>query len=122
MIPVGFIWGRKRRTSCSRMGISLSLKSRSIRPSMRVSRLDRKSTRLNSSHMSISYAVFCLKKLDAEKDTLIDHKPASGKPPGAIGLLIRIEFAPRSSPPRLWVSLHTHLVEHPLGKARLPQY
>src|SRR5690242_10193486 len=27
-----------------------------------VGRLDRKSTRLNSSHMSISYAVFCLKK------------------------------------------------------------
>src|SRR5690242_21422201 len=27
-----------------------------------VSELDRKSTRLNSSHMSISYAVFCLKK------------------------------------------------------------
>src|SRR4051812_12226884 len=27
-----------------------------------VSNLDRKSTRLNSSHMSISYAVFCLKK------------------------------------------------------------
>src|SRR4051812_49762525 len=26
------------------------------------SRADRKSTRLNSSHMSISYAVFCLKK------------------------------------------------------------
>src|SRR4051812_49703866 len=26
------------------------------------SSLDRKSTRLNSSHMSISYAVFCLKK------------------------------------------------------------
>src|SRR5690242_20787784 len=26
------------------------------------STLDRKSTRLNSSHMSISYAVFCLKK------------------------------------------------------------
>src|SRR5438067_9519990 len=27
-----------------------------------VSALDRKSTRLNSSHVSISYAVFCLKK------------------------------------------------------------
>src|SRR5699024_11299686 len=27
-----------------------------------VRRLDRKSTRLNSSHVSISYAVFCLKK------------------------------------------------------------
>src|SRR5438477_8513529 len=30
--------------------------------SRRSSRPDRKSTRLNSSHMSISYAVFCLKK------------------------------------------------------------
>src|SRR5438477_8456728 len=30
-----------------------------VRPSLTV---DRKSTRLNSSHMSISYAVFCLKK------------------------------------------------------------
>src|SRR4051812_49512281 len=28
---------------------------------------DRKSTRLNSSHMSISYAVFCLKKKKREK-------------------------------------------------------
>src|SRR5690242_20761059 len=29
--------------------------------------LDRKSTRLNSSHMSISYAVFCLKKKNKQK-------------------------------------------------------
>src|SRR5690242_21063411 len=29
--------------------------------------LDRKSTRLNSSHMSISYAVFCLKKKKKKK-------------------------------------------------------
>src|SRR5438477_4972039 len=29
---------------------------------LRAARPDRKSTRLNSSHMSISYAVFCLKK------------------------------------------------------------
>src|SRR5690349_23688155 len=28
----------------------------------RIGRLDRKSTRLNSSHVEISYAVFCLKK------------------------------------------------------------
>src|SRR5690242_21517734 len=32
-------------------------------------RVDRKSTRLNSSHMSISYAVFCLKK--KKKQTLM---------------------------------------------------
>src|SRR5207249_11607503 len=31
-------------------------------PVLVLSQLDRKSTRLNSSHVSISYAVFCLKK------------------------------------------------------------
>src|SRR5690625_6243867 len=30
-------------------------------------RLDRKSTRLNSSHVAISYAVFCLKKKENKK-------------------------------------------------------
>src|SRR5690242_21320943 len=36
---------------------------RVLRDALAVGRLrDRKSTRLNSSHMSISYAVFCLKK------------------------------------------------------------
>src|SRR5699024_11834086 len=33
---------------------------------------DRKSTRLNSSHVSISYAVFCLKK---KKDRSFTHHP-----------------------------------------------
>src|SRR5690625_5886822 len=31
--------------------------------------LDRKSTRLNSSHVAISYAVFCLKKKKTKRDT-----------------------------------------------------
>src|SRR3712207_8503511 len=31
-------------------------------PSVQIKALDRKSTRLNSSHANISYAVFCLKK------------------------------------------------------------
>src|SRR3989475_5687595 len=35
----------------------------------REQRLDRKSTRLNSSHSQISYAVFCLKKKKKEKKT-----------------------------------------------------
>src|SRR5256885_12401944 len=30
--------------------------------------IDRKSTRLNSSHLVISYAVFCLKKKNAQRD------------------------------------------------------
>src|SRR5260221_876805 len=35
---------------------------------------DRKSTRLNSSHTVISYAVFCLKK---KKDHITDNRPGS---------------------------------------------
>src|SRR2546430_12479499 len=35
-----------------------------------ISRLDRKSTRLNSSHSQISYAVFCLKKKKQILDSL----------------------------------------------------
>src|SRR5690625_6175322 len=33
-----------------------------------VNQLDRKSTRLNSSHVAISYAVFCLKKKKEKQD------------------------------------------------------
>src|SRR5207249_10740689 len=35
---------------------------------------DRKSTRLNSSHVSISYAVFCLKKKKKNKNKKQQHK------------------------------------------------
>src|SRR5690242_20955480 len=38
---------------------------RGVRP------LDRKSTRLNSSHMSISYAVFCLKKKKMQEEGIV---------------------------------------------------
>src|SRR5258707_10891144 len=40
--------------------------------------LDRKSTRLNSSHANISYAVFCLKK---KKNTGSHAEPECGPPP-----------------------------------------
>src|SRR5690606_41547964 len=36
-------------------------------------RLDRKSTRLNSSHVKISYAVFCLKKKKKVNETIADY-------------------------------------------------
>src|SRR5947209_16561131 len=36
--------------------------------SVRATRLDRKSTRLNSSHANISYAVFCLKKKNIKEE------------------------------------------------------
>src|SRR2546426_5625986 len=47
---------------------STTLVSRSVDASRSRSR-DRKSTRLNSSHLVISYAVFCLKKKTKDHDT-----------------------------------------------------
>src|SRR2546422_2902952 len=41
---------------------------------------DRKSTRLNSSHGYISYAVFCLKKKKQKRQSLCQHKSADRKP------------------------------------------
>src|SRR3712207_8626311 len=40
-------------------------------------REDRKSTRLNSSHANISYAVFCLKKKNKTHTPLSDSDPSS---------------------------------------------
>src|SRR5688500_19501695 len=43
-----------------------------VRPPHSKWALDRKSTRLNSSHLVISYAVFCLKKKQARLSQLVD--------------------------------------------------
>src|SRR4051812_49819519 len=64
---------RSRSNACRVHGIDNACIGRSVhRPlpaksgpgagTQALSEIDRKSTRLNSSHMSISYAVFCLKK------------------------------------------------------------
>src|SRR2546426_6605496 len=48
------------------------------RDSILKERVDRKSTRLNSSHLVISYAVFCLKKKKKQEGTpLVLHYPSS---------------------------------------------
>src|SRR5699024_11762889 len=39
---------------------------------------DRKSTRLNSSHVSISYAVFCLKKKNTTSSSAVGMRPEPG--------------------------------------------
>src|SRR3712207_7673311 len=49
----------ERYTSINNLGTAVLLEELIRKP---VERLDRKSTRLNSSHANISYAVFCLKK------------------------------------------------------------
>src|SRR5437868_11788019 len=46
------------------------LDARAVAPGGQHGRLDRKSTRLNSSHVSISYAVFCLKKKNRQTFSL----------------------------------------------------
>src|SRR5688572_30877959 len=45
-------------------------------------RADRKSTRLNSSHSQISYAVFCLKK----KKQIVSRAESAGQQPAALSL------------------------------------
>src|SRR5690349_23989923 len=42
---------------------------------------DRKSTRLNSSHVEISYAVFCLKKKKKHQNTLLNIKQSANALP-----------------------------------------
>src|SRR6266496_4804283 len=54
-------------SAASRPRASSARHSTSGRSCSRASRSDRKSTRLNSSHVEISYAVFCLKKKKKEK-------------------------------------------------------
>src|SRR5690242_21104538 len=65
----GYIAVEHRKTAWEKDGTAMALTNRSLplRPVPRETvqdhvYRDRKSTRLNSSHMSISYAVFCLKK------------------------------------------------------------
>src|SRR5689334_24293542 len=55
--------------SCERARLVLRNSGRDTRSRGSQSRQDRKSTRLNSSHSSISYAVFCLKKKKKKKNT-----------------------------------------------------
>src|SRR5437762_10219568 len=54
--------------------------------------VDRKSTRLNSSHRCISYAVFCLKKKTAQNNTL--RSQVILHPPLLISLYIHSEQIP----------------------------
>src|SRR5256885_4722492 len=102
------------KTSCTRS----SARSRS--PMVRLTKLskDRKSTRLNSSHLVISYAVFCLKKKKVTSHILCCHIHAhtdiaslapvlvAAKLVGNVTVLIRI-----SSPPP---GLDSRYSAHPL--------
>src|SRR6516164_9466412 len=69
-------------TTLFRSDVRMAMPSALSGASMRTSKLgptDRKSTRLNSSHSSISYAVFCLKKkkIGGLEDDVVNRKKGS---------------------------------------------
>src|SRR5438309_8194703 len=75
--------GRSYRKRRSRISARL-VATRTLQPDRR--RLptvgqDRKSTRLNSSHSSISYAVFCLKKKKSTRHQLFSTRSTHVQPP-----------------------------------------
>src|SRR5438874_10712896 len=61
---------RSRTLPAARLLKSVTTPNAAKTASPEWSRLDRKSTRLNSSHVEISYAVFCLKKKKAKPQFL----------------------------------------------------
>src|SRR5438309_3312809 len=75
------IWKRPRTTAVRGRRGAVRPPYHRGRAEVRFVTADRKSTRLNSSHSSISYAVFCLKKkrpikLDRNHVVLIESNPA----------------------------------------------
>src|SRR5256885_10548717 len=68
-------WGATPPTSRQKTGALLARRPASYGVRAEVEPEDRKSTRLNSSHLVISYAVFCLKKKKkGHPDTTTDQR------------------------------------------------
>src|SRR5256885_1387960 len=65
LFPYTTLFRSLHRDGARRQRVGLGHAARVLRPRRRRRRQDRKSTRLNSSHLVISYAVFCLKKKKA---------------------------------------------------------
>src|SRR5690625_6645519 len=62
---------RKGRSRCRRGVVHLKIESLEVNNATPTT-TDRKSTRLNSSHVAISYAVFCLKKKKNTKQAFLE--------------------------------------------------
>src|SRR3712207_8345266 len=85
------IWGRLRPAG-HRPSLSLSADSTDVESALFC--VDRKSTRLNSSHANISYAVFCLKK--KQNSTALEHhlptRPSRPRRPPRLPLAIKLHL------------------------------
>src|SRR3712207_7220910 len=69
--------GEPARRLRRRLGLGLGRRGRRRRRRDR-GRRDRKSTRLNSSHANISYAVFCLKKKKSQRQSRVQQVAPTG--------------------------------------------
>src|SRR5438045_4296448 len=116
--------GQRRRRGSDR--VSLARREHALSPlpwkGERIGRLaiiDRKSTRLNSSHLGISYAVFCLKKKTShfhiEAAILRELQQAAFAPPAN-----RIE--PGSRLPQAERGEHNSIKHEPMGQPFFPMY
>src|SRR5215472_14416075 len=82
------------------------------RPAGRWSRRDRKSIRLNSSHLGISYAVFCLKK--KKKNCYSCTTISSLQPPPTAEVPVRYQFSQSAKLPEAhflhncWITTEIH--------------
>src|SRR5947209_11543063 len=85
LFPYTTLFRSRSRTRCSSPGSTMRGRIDGAEPACsgagarqgRVEARDRKSTRLNSSHANISYAVFCLKKKKKTKQELRKQIPHS---------------------------------------------
>src|SRR5207249_11738723 len=82
-LPISICTSRFRHATAARAcRVSTSRFDRSISTLGSCGRRDRKSTRLNSSHVSISYAVFCLKKKTCRTSEWSKSPPSERLPHG----------------------------------------
>src|SRR2546430_13619362 len=100
------------RMYCSTRLVSSGAAATRVEQYMRLLPGDRKSTRLNSSHSQISYAVFCLKKKKTTQDehrtpTQTPHKPLKAHT-DRTGYRIRRATRPMISPRGARIAGVTH--------------
>src|SRR5207253_4279619 len=82
LLPTVRSWPARPRRSPPSWSSDARRRHRTSIPSSCSNSRDRKSTRLNSSHVAISYAVFCLKK--KSKTIKADSKNFNAQPPSAL--------------------------------------
>src|SRR2546422_1860646 len=74
LFPYTTLFRSRVARRCARSAVALGVSA----PAVPLARRDRKSTRLNSSHGYISYAVFCLKK-KKQKSGRHEHRESIGE-------------------------------------------